>query len=129
MSTQKYRVLLVDDSSSDRRVYKRFLESSKDLDLEIFEAETISEGLKRCREVAPDCIFLDHKLPDRTGLEALSDFQKISSAPIIFITGEPEALLMTEVYRNGGVKYFSKDTLSSTVIQEAVKEVLNLPNR
>ena len=45
---------------------------------------------------------------------------------MIFISGKPEALVVTEAYRRGAARYLSKDTVTSASMQEAVYDALEL---
>lgn len=94
--------------------------------LDIFEEASAQGGLQRCEEIAPDVIILDYRLPDLDGLAVLEKIQEKMRVPVIFITGQPEALLVSEAYRRGAVKYISKDTITSVSIQEALVDALEL---
>lgn len=124
--SRRYKILIIDDSAADRRIYKRFLEGQSQYDLEILEAATAQLGLDLCAALVPDCIILDYRLPDLDGLEVLEVLQEKIRVPVLFITGKPEALLITEAYRRGAVKYLSKDTVTSASILEALTDALEL---
>jgi len=123
---RRYKILIIDDSAADRRIYRRFLEGQTQYDLEIVEAPTAQLGLDLCATLTPDCVILDYRLPDLDGLEVLENLQGKTRMPVLFITGKPEALLMGEAYRRGAVKYLSKDTVTSASILEALTDALEL---
>jgi Response regulator containing a CheY-like receiver domain and an HTH DNA-binding domain len=120
------KVLIIDDSAADRRIYRRFLQGLQQYELEIFEEASAQQGLERCIEVIPDIVIMDYRLPDLDGLSLLESVQAKMRVPVIFITGKPEALLVSEAYRRGAVKYISKDTITSASIQEALVDALEL---
>lgn len=126
MSHRQYTILMIDDSDSDRKIYKRFLNSQPRYSFNILEAGTVADGLKHCNIHRVDCVLLDYQLPDIDGLTALGQIQQVAQAPVILISGKPEPLVMTEAYRRGAAKYLSKDTVTSRDIQEAVCDALNL---
>ena len=126
MSKKVYKILIVDDSPADRRVYRRFLQTQDQYQFEVSEATTIAACLEECSNQEFDCLLLDFRLPDTDGLKALPDINEKCKAPIIFITGQPEPLVMTEAYRYGAVKYLSKDFLTSKNLLDAVFEALQL---
>jgi CheY-like chemotaxis protein len=126
LSDKSFKVLIIDDSTSDRRIYRRFLLAQERCTLEIFEANSAQVGLERCLEVKPDLIILDYRLPDLDGLSVLEQIQAQMRVPVIFITGKPEALLLSEAYRRGAVKYISKDMITSASMQEALVDALEL---
>ncbi len=132
MNRKHYKVLIIDDSAADRRIYRRFLQGQQGYELDVFEAETAESGLARFAQIEPDCVILDYRLPDLDGLKVLEVLQEraagyqMKNVPVIFVTGQPEALLVSEAYRRGAVKYISKDTITSAVIQDAVNDALDV---
>lgn len=132
MNRKHYKILIIDDSAADRRIYRRFLQGQQGYELDVFEAETAESGLARFAQIEPDCVILDYRLPDLDGLKVLEALQEraagyqMKNVPVIFITGQPEALLVSEAYRRGAVKYISKDTITSAVIQDAVNDALDV---
>lgn len=133
MKSKPYKVLIIDDSAADRRIYRRFLQGQQRYELEVFEATTAEAGLAYFTEVVPDCVILDYRLPDLDGLSVLEAFQKTVESgqvkrrvPVIFITGKAEAMLVSEAYRWGAAKYISKDTITSASILEALADALEL---
>lgn len=121
---EKKTIVLIDDSPSDRRIFRRFLEHKNDGVFEIVEAASAKAGVETCRQNKPHCIVLDFKLPDGDGLSLIAEIQKVTKAPIIFVTGQPVALAQTQAYRYGVVKFISKDLISSEVLRAAVTEAL-----
>jgi len=64
------RTLIVDDEP-DILVLLRTLIEEADHGLEVVaEAENGTEAIERCREVQPDIVVLDHRMPDVSGLQA-----------------------------------------------------------
>jgi CheY-like chemotaxis protein len=126
MSAQEFRILFIEDSASDRRIYRRFLEQAFAAKIHIFEAETAEAGLAACKKQCPDVIILDFKLPDLDGLQVIEELRKFCDAPVIFITGQPMPLTQTQAYHRGVVKYLSKDFISSESLQAAVAEAIKL---
>ena len=66
------RVVMVDDSPGDRAMCRVLLEETRGSDLEFFGEASAAEGLAACAALSPDCVLLDYKLPDMTGLEFLA---------------------------------------------------------
>lgn len=62
------KVLVVDDNVINRRVAKSLLHT---YDLEIVEAESGMEAIKRVGETLFDIIFMDHMMPGMDGIEAV----------------------------------------------------------
>ena len=64
---------MVDDSSADRTLCRILLQEEYGDQLDFVEAPSARRGLELCapREPRPDCLLLDYKLPDLTGVEFL----------------------------------------------------------
>ena len=60
---------MVDDSAADRNLCRVLLEEQHGSGLEFIEAPDATQGLDLCRTAPPDCLLLDYKLSDMTGLE------------------------------------------------------------
>ena len=126
MNRQLYRVLLIEDDPAHRYIYRRFLEQQDEVSCEVVEAASAHAGLAACERVSPDCIVVDYRLPDMSGLDLLPVLRAKTEAPIIFMTAHPEPLTITKAYRHGALTYLSKHFLSSEAFQAAVLEALRL---
>ena len=60
--TNSPKILIVDDSESDRLSYVRYLESDLGRNYHIIEAKTLEEGLELWRSQQPDVVLLDINL-------------------------------------------------------------------
>ena len=90
MSAKPYRVLIIEDSPEDREFYRWRIAQGREQDYLFWETGSGEEGLRLCREVAPDCVLLDYQLPDLNGLEFLDRLQAKGDAAriaIIMLTG------------------------------------------
>src|SRR5437762_2829278 len=65
------KVVMVDDSAADRNLCRILLQEVHGPGLEFFGEQRASMGLDTCRQVQPDCLLLDYKLSEMTGLEFL----------------------------------------------------------
>ncbi|WP_300673550.1 sigma-54 dependent transcriptional regulator [Desulfoluna sp.] len=72
-------------------------------------AYTLTEGLLKARQASFDAVFLDVRLPDGNGLEALAELARLSSSPeVIIITGlgDPDGAELAMI--NGAWDYIEK---------------------
>jgi len=69
----KIRVLVVDDSESDRRVVKRHLQSIKSLSVDAYEAVDVEQALESLRTNDIDVCLVDYRLG---GLQTADDLAK-----------------------------------------------------
>lgn len=105
-------VLLVEDDQVDRMACRRALLHREGRQFTIHEADTGTVGLKMAHDLKPDCILLDHHLPDMDGLEflaALEDAQGGVSLPVMMLTGADKAMVAVEALKRGARDYLVKD--------------------
>ena len=94
-------------------------------DLEICEAATGAEGLRLCRELAPDCVLLDYKLRDMSGLEFLAQLCEGSQADapayaVVMLTGLASERVAVDALKAGAQDYLLKDRISAESLRLAV---------
>lgn len=77
------RVLIIDDESSIRKLLRVSLEANS---YHVDEATTGQEGLQMAASLRPEIILLDLGLPDKTGLQVLSEIREWSQVPVIVLT-------------------------------------------
>ena len=95
-------LLLIEDNKVLRMTIKKLL---KEDNVEIFEAPTGADALKKLSSNQFDCIILDIGLPDLTGFELLDKIisNNKTTPPIIIYTGkdlEPHEIKKLEKYSN-----------------------------
>lgn len=69
------RTLVVDDEPLARRRLKRLLAEHSDVEV-IGEAADGDEAVRNVLELQPDLVFLDIRMPERTGIEALEEMHE-----------------------------------------------------
>lgn len=117
---------MVDDSAADRKLCRVLLEEAHGPLLEFFEASAAAPGLKKCREVAPDCVLLDYRLPDMTGLEFLThlrdDGGEHSGVAVVMLTGVASEKVAVEAMKAGAQDYLVKDRITSEGLELAIQK-------
>src|SRR5690242_8864783 len=111
------RIVMIDDSAADRRLCRLLLQEAHGADLEFIEEAGARAGLETCRKVAPDCVLLDYKLPDMTGLEFLArlrgsrdaGFDEHADLPVVMLTGMASEQVAVEAMKSGAQDYLVKD--------------------
>ncbi len=120
------KVLLVDDSQADRRLCRLLLEETFGAELDFGEAATAAQGLADCRARTPDCVLLDYKLPDMTGLEFLahlrSDAGGTSPVAVVMLTGLADERVAVEAMKSGAQDYLVKDRITPDGLRSAVEK-------
>ena len=100
MSTEKKRILVVDDEASITRLLKLNLEQTNDY--EVRTENDATAALAAAEEFKPDLILLDVMMPGMDGGELAASFQAnatLKSVPIVILTA---AATKGEVYARGG---------------------------
>ncbi|MGE5624453.1 MAG: LytR/AlgR family response regulator transcription factor [Bacillota bacterium] len=99
------RVLIVDDESPARKRMRSLIEAEPDLVL-VGESADGEDALAKFRELQPDLVFLDIRLPGMSGLE-LSRLLKSEHSPyVVFTTAHGE--YAPEAFRVDAVDYLMK---------------------
>jgi two-component system, response regulator YesN len=105
LATARQRILVVDDDATTHEVLTFFLGDG-------YEVRPVTTGVdalaKLCRE-AVDLVVLDHRLPDRTGLEILTDLRSICpNLPVIMLTGYGSEWICATAFKLGVADYLQK---------------------
>lgn len=111
------RLLIVDDEPNLLYSLKKVLRSES---LEIITAETARGGIDKVRELRPDVVILDVRLPDMSGLDAFTEISRIDPRlPVIMITAFSTMETAIEATKRGAFEYLLKpvafDRLRATV--------------
>lgn len=92
------RIVIADDHTILRDGLRRLLETEPGF-VVVGEAATGSEAAHLAREMAPDVLLLDVAMPDRSGLDALSDIVAAGVKPILLTAAIDPADLLRAVQR------------------------------
>ncbi len=119
-SESALNVLMIDDTPEDRMAARLALESGGFVLQEAADAE---HGLKLAASSTPDCILLDHVLPDAEGLEVLESLRLPSGTlpcAVVMLTGPGTADVATAAMNAGALDYLVKDRLNADVLRRAI---------
>lgn len=117
------RVLIIDDSPEDHEYYQDLLTDGSDNLYSFQRADIGQEGLESFLERHPDCVLLDYRLPDMTGLEFLHELnQNISEEliPVIMLTGVGNESIAVEAMKSGAKDYLVKEKITQESLQRAI---------
>jgi len=101
------KILVVDDSSIERRFLQRYLASQGH---EVLCAENGGLGVATYAEALPDLVLLDMSMPDMDGREVVRQMRAQSDewVPIIFLSGMTRTEDIEEALDAGGDDYLTK---------------------
>jgi len=117
------KIFIIDDHSSVRESYKRWLEASGYQ--VVGDSGSIDDALKLIKSTKPDIILMDIDFPDTElgGIEICKRIKEINrETKIIFVTHFNEPEIIIEACKSGASGYFTKsDSLKS--LKRIIEEV------
>lgn len=117
------RILLVDDHAVVRSGMKQILAEVCG-PVDVGEAGDAREALDAVKEQHWDLVFLDIRLPGRSGVEVLKQMRNIAPRlPVLILSTYPESQYAVRLIRAGAAGYLSKDADEeeiSTAVKQAV---------
>lgn len=128
--TRRPTLLLVEDNPLDVAALKRALRLGE-CDYKVLSAETAAQASELLRTQPIDCILLDYKLPDMTGLDFMARLprpQGLLSPPVIILTGYGSEQLAVQAMREGAADYLAKSVdwrylnILPTLIERVMRE-------
>ena len=106
--TTSAQILLVDDEPDQVEMYRYALEDSGFV---MISASTGSDAVTRARDLGPDVIVLDVRLPDMTGWDVcrvLKADPRTEHIPVIVLTAAATPTLATDAANAGCAAYLLK---------------------
>ncbi len=124
-STQRKKILLVDDHPLMRRGQADLLNRETDLTV-CGEAGSAREAMEAIAKLKPDLVLVDMTLPDKDGLELIKDIQALHPGlPVLAMSMQEESLYAPRVLRAGGRGYVMKGAGSDEHLLSAIRTVLS----
>lgn len=113
------RVLIVDDHPVTRDGLRSALSTSDDIEI-AGEATNGLEAVEAVKDLSPDVVFMDVRMPGMDGLEATRVIHDISpETKVILFTIEESRAAIADAIRAGVSGYLLKDVSASELIQAA----------
>ncbi|MGW3204199.1 response regulator [Streptomyces sp. NPDC001135] len=103
------RVLVVDDEALIRTGFRCILDAADDL--EVVAAVPGGEAVRTAREMRPDVVLLDIRMPDVDGLSVLAELRRLPQPPVVAMltTFDMDEYVATAL-RCGAAGFLLKDT-------------------
>lgn len=109
------RVLIIDDELSLRQTLARILQRAG---FEVATAANAVEGLAFLSQQTWDLVYMDIRMPDMNGLEALKEVRiGFPELPVILFTAQPDLNSALEALRNGATDYLLKPLKPATILE------------
>jgi len=124
-----YKAVIVDDEEDIRYLIKYMIEKS-DKDFEVVGEATDGEsGIELCKELVPDVVFADIRMPVMGGLEMIGKLKDIlPSVQTIIISGYGYFSYAQEAMRQGAVGYLLKSYKEKTNKRRMENEIKKFKN-
>jgi DNA-binding NarL/FixJ family response regulator len=117
-------VLLVEDNETFRKSLKEVL-AFRLPGLHIGEACDGDEALDKLRNVKPDLIFMDIRLPGKNGLEVTRIIKEAdSSVEVVILTSHDIPEYRDAAFQSGASEFFTKGSVGSDEIADFVRASL-----
>ncbi len=121
------RVLLIDDDRVQQRLMQEMVKSFRSGPLELEEARTYGEGLKKLTSGRYAACLLDYRLDDRDGLALLREARIAGSVtPVIVLTADDSEDVDIAAMEAGAVDYLVKSALTPRLLERSLRYVLKL---
>lgn len=125
------KVLIIDDSETDRYIYRRYLEQTSS-EYEVHEAQDRATGLALAESLDPDCVLLDLRLDDPSGHEesgyvVLRDLvgdDPPPKRPVIMLSVLSWEALQVGARSLGASDYLVKGKTTAATLDEAIRKAL-----
>ena len=116
MELRHKRILAIDDTGAIRTFLRISLEAQQ---VVFFEAGTAIDGLELCAKVNPDLVVLDLGLPDRDGLDILSEIKSHNSPQpkIVVLTVRKDQRTIDQAIALGANAYITKPFIMDDLLE------------
>jgi len=124
------RVLLVEDSESDRELFAAQLLTEGPFPCELTFARTLATACLTVSSDKLDVIVLDLNLPDSRGLETCRNIRAAApDVPIVVLTGIDDEELGVEAVALGAQDYLVKGTYDDALLSRAIRFAIERAER
>jgi DNA-binding response OmpR family regulator len=117
-------ILIIDDEANLRQTLARILNRAG---FEVTTAENGKRGIQLLAQHAFDLVYMDIRMPDMSGLEALKLIHaKFAQLPVVLFTAQPDLHTAVDALRSGATDYLLKPLKPEEIIARTRSILLNL---
>lgn len=104
-TNQPMRVLVIDDEIGPRESLRILLKN----DYEVTCADSVDKGVELAREIEPDLVILDIRMPGKSGITGLQEIRELDKmVSVVMLTGYGALETAQQALRLGASDYLSK---------------------
>jgi PAS domain S-box-containing protein len=132
MKGRQFSVLIAAAALEDRVAMRDALSRDPAIHYVVIEAESGFRALDLRRAREPDCLILDHDLPDLSTLEALKKLSAEGGAPacaVVALVGEGDERLAVEAVESGAHSCLEKNRAKGEELLRAVSDAIEKAER
>ena len=108
-ATGRARILIADDHALVREGLRTMLSSEEDLKV-VAEAQNGQQALSLCRELEPDLVLMDVRMPQMDGLQATRQIKaEMPQVSVVMVTMHENPDYLLEAVKAGAAGYVLKD--------------------
>jgi serine phosphatase RsbU (regulator of sigma subunit)/DNA-binding response OmpR family regulator/anti-sigma regulatory factor (Ser/Thr protein kinase) len=112
-------VLLVEDRAADAALIEATVSGPG---WKVTRSPTLADSLARMAEQPPDCVLLDLKLPDASGLQALFGVLEVApDVPIVVLSGHDDEGLALDAVQTGAQDYLVKGRADPELLRRTIR--------
>ena len=119
--------LIIEDDAIDREALRRLIKVSLGNGHTFLEAERKIQAIELARNNKVDCVLLDYRLPECTGLEILGELMAEHAKDplaIIMLTAGGSEQIAAEAMKLGASDYLVKNNLNAEILARAIRSCL-----
>jgi two-component system response regulator YesN len=117
------KILVLDDSLLMREYLKLNLEEHG-YQVELFEPESALQVFEKIRELNPDLVITDYRMPLVDGLNVVRMAQRVSrSLPVLVLTSTRDPVHLERLLRAGAARILHKP-IRGSALRDAIEELL-----
>lgn len=122
---RKLRILIVDDSPTVRRLLRKAIESTSDMEV-VGEAQDAYEARDLVLSADPDVLTLDIIMPKLNGLSFLKKLQQYYPKPVVIVStiAKDSSRVAENAVKYGAAEVIDKDTLELYKGMDVVHDIL-----
>ncbi len=113
----KKRIMVVDDAQFTRNMLIKIINSTDYAEV-VGEATNGNEAIEMYKKIKPDLVTMDLVMPEKGGIEAIEDIQKLDKdSVIVVISALGQEALVLEAAKKGAKNFIQKPYKSDQVLE------------